>query len=142
MFGTNILSYCNHCKDCATDTWMLNLSTIHYISLKAILRACIYNYHLVDTSAVGLLVLEGIIRPVVGVSAAPTWFIKYINIWIISCGQIGIQMKWNSSLSIETGVPVRAASRLTAQLRSEKWFNIGVNSVYGPDTLNLKNTFY
>ena len=37
-------------------------------------------------------------------------------------------MKWNSSLSIETGVPVRAASRLTAQLRSEKWFNIGVNS--------------
>ena len=37
-------------------------------------------------------------------------------------------MKWNSSLSIETGVPVRGASRLTAQLRSEKWFNIGVNS--------------
>jgi hypothetical protein len=50
------------------------------------------------------------------------------NTPIISCGQIGIQMKWNSSLSIETGVPVRAASRLTAQLRSEKWFNIGVNS--------------
>jgi hypothetical protein len=36
-------------------------------------------------------------------------------------------MKWNSSLSIETDVPVRAASRLTAQLRSEKWFNIGGN---------------
>ena len=49
------------------------------------------------------------------------------NTPIISCGQIVIQMKWNSSLSIETDV--RAASRLTAQLRSEKWFNIGVNSV-------------
>ena len=50
------------------------------------------------------------------------------NTPIISCGQIGIQMKWNSSLSIETGVHVRAASRLSTQLRSEQWFNIGVNS--------------
>ena len=41
------------------------------------------------------------------------------NTPIISCGQIGIQMKWNSSLSIE--------SRLT-EFRREKWFNIGVNS--------------
>ena len=34
-------------------------------------------YHWVDTSAGGLLVLEGIIRPVISASAL-TWFIKYI----------------------------------------------------------------
>jgi hypothetical protein len=39
------------------------------------------------------------------------------NTPIISCGQIEIQMKWNSSLSIETDV--RAASRLT-EFRREK----------------------
>jgi hypothetical protein len=36
-----------------------------------------YYYHWVDTSNVGLLVPEGIIRPVVSVSAL-TWFIIYM----------------------------------------------------------------
>ena len=37
-------------------------------------------YHWVDTSAGGLLVPEGIIRPVVG-ALALTWFIKYTHYW-------------------------------------------------------------
>jgi len=36
-----------------------------------------YYYHWVDTSAGGLLVPEGIIRPVVS-AATLTWFIRYI----------------------------------------------------------------
>jgi hypothetical protein len=36
-----------------------------------------YYYHWVDTTAGGLLVPDGIIRPVVSASAQ-TWFIKYI----------------------------------------------------------------
>jgi hypothetical protein len=39
-----------------------------------------FNYHCVDTSAGGILVPEGIIHPVVGVSAL-TWFIRYIYYW-------------------------------------------------------------
>ena len=39
-----------------------------------------YYYHAVDTSAAGLLVGEGIIRPVYSV-AAVTCFIRYIQIW-------------------------------------------------------------
>jgi hypothetical protein len=39
-----------------------------------------YYYHWVDTSAGGLLVLEGIIRPVVSASGL-TWFIRYIYFW-------------------------------------------------------------
>jgi hypothetical protein len=39
-----------------------------------------YCYHWVDTSPGGLLVPEGIIRPVVSVSAL-TWFIRYIYYW-------------------------------------------------------------
>jgi len=37
-----------------------------------------YYYHWVDTSAGGLLVPEGIIHPIVGVSAL-TWLIKYME---------------------------------------------------------------
>jgi hypothetical protein len=39
-----------------------------------------YYYHWVDTSASGLLFPEGIIRPVVSVSAL-TWVIRYIYYW-------------------------------------------------------------
>ena len=49
--------------------------------LKVDLRVFILDFslihHWVDTSAVGLLVPEGIIRPVVNASAL-TWFIRYI----------------------------------------------------------------
>ena len=38
-----------------------------------------YYYQWVDTSAGGLLVLEGILRPVISASAL-TWFITYICI--------------------------------------------------------------
>ena len=37
-----------------------------------------YYYHWVDTSAGGLLVPKGIIRPVVSVVSALPWFIRYI----------------------------------------------------------------
>jgi hypothetical protein len=39
-----------------------------------------YYYHWVDTSAGGLLVPEGIIRPVVSASAL-SWFNKYMCYW-------------------------------------------------------------
>jgi len=39
-----------------------------------------YYYHWVDTSACGLLVPEGIVRPVVGVSVL-TWFIIYLRFY-------------------------------------------------------------
>ena len=39
-----------------------------------------YYYHWVHTSAGGLLVPDGIIRPVVSASAL-TWFIRYIYYW-------------------------------------------------------------
>jgi hypothetical protein len=39
-----------------------------------------YYYHWVHTTAGGLLVPEGIIRPVVSVSAL-TWFIRYVYYW-------------------------------------------------------------
>ena len=38
-----------------------------------------YYYQRIDTSAGGLLVLEGILRPVISASAL-TWFITYIYI--------------------------------------------------------------
>ena len=41
------------------------------------LNICFYYYHWFDASAGGLLVPEGIIRPVVGVSVLK-WFIRYI----------------------------------------------------------------
>jgi len=50
--------------DFRLDAEIINLRFLHY-------------YHWVDTSAGGLLVLKGIIRPVVSDSAL-TWFIKYI----------------------------------------------------------------
>ena len=40
----------------------------------------LYYYHWVDTSAGGLLVLEGTIHPVVSASEL-TWFIRYIYYW-------------------------------------------------------------
>jgi hypothetical protein len=47
----------------------------HYLNIYVI-----YYYYWVDTSAGGLQVPEGIIRPVVGASAL-TWFIRYIYYW-------------------------------------------------------------
>ena len=47
----------------------------------------LYNYHWVDTSAGGLFVPEGIVRPVPSISAL-TWFIIYISVIEIYNSQI------------------------------------------------------
>jgi hypothetical protein len=69
----SILSECNKSLVVGTNVPQLHciekLCTHVYISF--------YYYHWVDTTAGGLLVPDGIIRPVVSASAQ-TWFIKYI----------------------------------------------------------------
>jgi hypothetical protein len=57
--------------------YFLSYSLLILIGFLFIYDLRFYYYHWVDTSAGGLLVLEGIIRPVVSASAL-TWFIRYI----------------------------------------------------------------
>jgi len=47
---------------------------------KGVVRTKLDIYQVVDTSAGGVLVMEGIIRPVVKTLSLP-WFIKYIYYW-------------------------------------------------------------
>ena len=51
------------------------------LEMRHAMRTKFDSYHWVDTSAGGLFVPEGIIRPVVTVSAL-TWFIRYICYWV------------------------------------------------------------
>ena len=57
--------------------YFLSYSLLILIGFLLIYDLRFYYYHWVDTSAGGLLVLEGIICPVVSASAL-TWFIRYI----------------------------------------------------------------
>ena len=76
-FGSFLLSYfiSNISKLSLHDEWYSRNTTcvLNLIST-------FYYYHWVDTSASGLLVPDGVIRPVVSAEKL-TWFTRYIHYW-------------------------------------------------------------